>query len=709
MSFEIEQFKPAIARVVASNEVNKTGTGFYIGNGYVVTALHVVSDFDKSRELIFAHSIILNFCTAKKETSARIVEGFWSQDDDWVVLQCEDSLIGIKPIEFVSINDYVQEKSLTWCSFGYPAITADENDGMAIRGEIELLEGKYDENPAIQLSCKQAGTGAPLNGLSGAPCIIDGKAIGLLRSQLLTSSVDGQMERKVFSVAGTAYATPTKMIIDWQANRGIAILSENWAPPNIVSQEFLIFLSQQEGQSGSITLRSVADKAYNQLGAITISKPFYQVAADIIASEQNMENCIKALCRAKVVVFDATGFEPAIMFLAGIRSVVKRGVTILSVGGDYALGDQINVPFNITDANIVAHSKKQNLSKMTPSVMLLASRIRRGLMDIKNIRYLDLPVYDVIRRLPPDQRGVIPDEEGVLVLCPFAKHDYLQFWEQNLKPALDNGLEELRQEDQRLVGKVASFGVSRSFELNSARIVTQAIYEAIRRFNTCVIDLTYWSANVLFELGVRLAVTPTDRRTVCIIETTLKFIDHPANWKDQMESFVKLFVSEQFIYDKDKDWVDEKAFSSAYSKTPTPISSKLLSGGVHSIVTYALDIENEPASRPVYQDLLDEAETFSKFAGQAGKSKPVSIFKGNQELVAKEEKAAFERLFAAWLYLYNRFKSSSDDILKSDREREICSLIVDALLERYISLLNDHEIESLGDMQDKIEEWKNHV
>src|SRR6516164_7067657 len=41
----------------------------------------------------------------------------------------------------------------------------------------------------------------------------------------------------------------------------------------------------------------------------------------------------------------------------------------------------------------------------------------------------------------------------------------------------------------------------------SPRLVGQRLYEAIRRSDMCIADWTLWRANVLYECGVRLAVT----------------------------------------------------------------------------------------------------------------------------------------------------------------------------------------------------------
>jgi tetratricopeptide (TPR) repeat protein len=81
----------------------------------------------------------------------------------------------------------------------------------------------------------------------------------------------------------------------------------------------------------------------------------------------------------------------------------------------------------------------------------------------------------------------------------------------------------------------------------------------------------------------------------------------------------------------------------------------VLGGSVHLAVERALDIRHEPAARPVYRELLDAAELFSRTPGKGGRSKPVGLFPGHEALPAREEEAEFERLLAAWYYLLHRY------------------------------------------------------
>jgi len=713
VTIDFERVKQAIARVTARDAIpggsEKTGTAFYIGGGYALTALHVIAD-TQAQPPEFLQSITLRFAGNSSPIAAKVSDGLWSVAGDWAVIECEIPP-DAAPIELGALP----QQGSAWLAFGYPEINAD---GMVMAGEVRdpLLRplaatGELPMQPVLQLFGKEAsaGMGARLHGFSGAPCLIDGKAVGILRSTLIEEIIDGRQQRLLFTQAGTIYATPAQSIVDWQADRRMAILPGSWAPPAVVAQDFVVLLSQREpndapkaGKPQQVPLRAVALQAYRNLKDRGLREPYFLNAAEVVSSEERLRQCVRALCNAKVVVFDATDFEPAIMFLAGIRAVVKRGVTLLSVGGDYALGKELSIPFNITDANIVAHSREQNRSMIANSVTLLTQRIAGGLDAIRSPQYLDLPVYDAIRRLPAERRGIIPSTEGVLVLCPFDK-SYAAFWEENLKQALAGELEKLRKD--RGVTQPASFGVSRSFELNSPRLVTHAIYEAIRRLQWCVIDLSDWSANVLFELGVRLAAS--GQRTVCIIDGAWDQKVR-AEWLPQCRSIEALFVTDALKYDAAQTWEGQAAFSNAYGPDALPPASALLDGGLHALVERALDVDGEPASRPAFLELQDQAAMFSRDPGAGGRSKPVGLFPGNAELVQREETAEFERLLAAWLYISNRY--APGEILESAMIRDAVYAVIQALFERHAGRLSDSLEGALSKMWDQIDEWsRQHV
>lgn len=203
---------------------------------------------------------------------------------------------------------------------------------------------------------------------------MDGKALGILRATLVEEVVDGARRRLLHTVAGKVWASPARSGVNWQTGKR---LPGGWSPDDRERTDFLLFLSSSEGKYKE--LEPVANAAQEILNN-EVGPPLARAAADAFKTREILLDTVRALCRARVVVFDATGFEPATMVLLGIRSVVKRGITVLSVGKDYALGGNLDVPFNVRDANIVAHSEEQS---KPPPVDLLAGRIQRALRKLQ--------------------------------------------------------------------------------------------------------------------------------------------------------------------------------------------------------------------------------------------------------------------------------------------------------------------------------------
>lgn len=670
MSVDWERIKAAVAKVAAgSGDARVTGTAFYIGGGFALTALHVVAETDALVDPSpprFLTPITLTF-TGGATTGATVSAGFWDLGSDWAVLECA-SAPAVTPLEL----RWDAPQGTEWKAFGYPGESAGEaRDGETIGGQVRDEAKNLAGVKALQLFCDEAaaGLGARLHGFSGAPCLVDGKVAGLLRSTLTEEVIDGKRVTNIFTKAGTVFACRACAIVEFQIANGRSRLTGAWAAPDITGRHFVVLLSSSEGRYRK--LEGVARKAQEKLTQV-IERPHTVPVSRAFESPGAFLSVVATLCRAKVVVFDATGFEPAIMLLAGIRSVVSRGVTILSVGNDYSLGDPLQVPFNVTDANIVAHSQRQAERKPDP-VDLLASRIRRGLKELESSSYVDNPVYESIRRLPAERRGLIPRDEGVLVLCPFEDDYNAKIWNLRLQDALKHQWDRLRPENSP--ARPESLGVARSFELNSPRLVTQALYENIRRAQACIVDLTLWSENVLFELGVRLAANREG--TSCLLAKN--WTEPDSGRRAQCEQIVALFVDPDGFYDPAADWLDEEAYAKAYGPDAVLSSRTLADGTVHRAIAAALDVSNEPASRTVYADLIDAAALFGKVQG--GNAKPVGLYPGNLLLTASEDAAEFDRLLTAWFYLYHMVPHQAE--LVTDQARRATEHITVTLLERH--------------------------
>lgn len=191
--------RAAIARIDildATGASISRGTGTLVAPGLVVTALHVVA-FRKSETLTpKGASIRLTF--PGFTTVGAIVSDGWDAKDDWALIELAQEA-PMKPMPLAALT----ESSREWQSYGYP--DAQQADGMLVNGTVALCEGQFEGVPAHQLYCNQAasGGGGMVKGLSGAPVIIDGKLIGIMRSALM------QQDR---TEMGTLYACPVRAI-----------------------------------------------------------------------------------------------------------------------------------------------------------------------------------------------------------------------------------------------------------------------------------------------------------------------------------------------------------------------------------------------------------------------------------------------------------------------------------------------------------------
>jgi tetratricopeptide (TPR) repeat protein len=661
---DLATIKRSVGKVLSAG--NRVGTAFSVGDKFVVTALHVVAETGSGRPA-FRQALAVQF--AGEPIPASVVEGFWDAAGDWAVLECATA----PGVPALTRRLAVKAKE-AWDAYGFPDI---QPEGKTFSGEVRDPGATFRSTTAIELYCADvAGLGARMHGASGAPCFVDGEIVGLFRSTLIQKLVDGEGRVQIFTAASTVYACAASAIVDWQANRGRAILSGTWAPARIATQDFVVFLSEAE-KTNPYTLKPRVDRAFKLLKDTGLSAPEFQSAAAATRSEETLLDAVRALCHAQAVVFDATDFEPAIMLLAGIRSVVRRGVTILSIGGKYSLGSQVDIPFNVTDANVVAHSQEQDDQlEGRDSIALLVRRLRGGLQEVRSPYYLDLPVYDALRRLPPERRGIIASGEGVLVLCSFNETYVKDVWKLRLRPALRYNLERLQQ-DLKRPPESSDLGVARSLDISSARLVSQALFETIRRAQSCVADLTLWPANVLFELGVRLAASK--EATACLIDSRWEGTVKPS-WLESCRSLVSMLVPETHRYDSTKGWAEDEAFDKAFG--PGALAGTgVLGGSVHAAVERALDLRHEPAARPVYRELLDAAELFSRTPGKGGRSKPVGLFPGHEALPAREEEAEFERLLAAWFYLLHRYTPT--DRAAGGQVAEAAATIAQSLSQRH--------------------------
>jgi hypothetical protein len=424
---------------------------------------------------------------------------------------------------------------------------------------------------------------------------------------------------------------------------------------------------------------------------------FFRVPLCVSSAEQ-YENAVLGMCRAEIVVFDVTNFEPAVMLLMGIRSVVRRGVTISSAGGDYVVGNTLEFPFNIKEVNVISHSTRQ--IKRSEPIDLIGRRVVEGFKQLATLpNYLDLPAFDAIRNLPPDpkERKLIDYRHQVLVLCPFSEKYESKNWENNLKrflPVYSRDEENDRDAE-----------IHRTLDMKSPRLVAQSLYEEIRRVEMCVVDWTEWRPNVFFELGVRLAANGLD--PVCIVEDSHrvpgekppasadKEAAHAVGVGEQRARLLELFDPIPYTCSPGGDMGAYRRMVERHKQIVTAEelpgrAGKLAYGFTYRTIATRIDWRVEAGSKPVYKELATAADMLSSpEVDSVGIS--MILYPSNRDLVERTERGALERRLAAWYYLDNRYDWK--EIISSSERQEYYETLGDQLVSYILgSGLEDYEI-----------------
>lgn len=168
---------PGAARRIARLSVaggKRRGTGFAIDARHLLTAFHVVGH--RPTGALEPGPITVAFQDDEDParwvtTTAAVVPGEHDARDDWAVLACAADVPDAAPIALARPRAGYGDP---WRSFGYPGPAADP--GKHFDGDITAHE------PTLQIFCKQSHQDARVPGLSGAPCLVGGRAIGLIVS-----------------------------------------------------------------------------------------------------------------------------------------------------------------------------------------------------------------------------------------------------------------------------------------------------------------------------------------------------------------------------------------------------------------------------------------------------------------------------------------------------------------------------------------------
>jgi hypothetical protein len=361
--------------------------------------------------------------------------------------------------------------------------------------------------------------------------------------------------------------------------------------------------------------------------------PEHLRVAEVLSSPALYERAIRALCSSEIAVFDLTGHQSAVMLLLGVRSAVRRGITVVVSQDERTL-----LPFNVVALNPVrTHSRD-----LVDDLAIALESGFAGLVGAGD-RYLDLPAYDPVRALGEDHRIRRPETE-ILMLRWFDEQYGDKIGDQIVR--------------SHLADTFKASNIITVLDSRSPQLVDQRLYAAIRRTRLCVVDWTGSRPNVFFETGVRLAVSDHQPIFVLCEKRPTKWASKKGNspwptaadpWIPQLE---QLFGLTRFKPERPEPL--ETRFA-AYKKDPVGSArGALLSPGrTYAVVSEAIDRAREPGGQTLESFLLGRANLLA--GPHAVEEGEVPVLYGN---VLKEQvrNAAVEHTLAAWYYYLGRHK-----------------------------------------------------
>lgn len=204
-------FRRAIARLTAKGPGGPVrGTAFLVDPEHALTALHCVADRRAATLMPYAE-IRLDF--AGHGTTATVVPDCADARADFALLRLATPPPGVRPLPVAELLQQSLDEApeTDWRTLGFPDA---KPDGIEVVGRVRSAEAAVEGVAALQLFSEEAaaGTGAPLSGLSGAPVIVDGAVVGLLRWATLDST--GR------SVAGSLFACPLRLVREGLSRAG---------------------------------------------------------------------------------------------------------------------------------------------------------------------------------------------------------------------------------------------------------------------------------------------------------------------------------------------------------------------------------------------------------------------------------------------------------------------------------------------------------
>ncbi len=215
----------AIARITVGGE---RGTGFLVStDGLVLTAFHVVADLDQSKApdqpAWRAGPISIRFGNPNNgdvwvpdNGTAERVEGGYSIDDDWALLRVGiPAGVQVRPLMLAQFTEPRAERTFT--TFGFPV--PEQDIGGEYSGTVGVWQDRLVQLTSPEIVAADKG-GTRLGGISGAPCMVGGRVVGMVLKSL--ANVAGQAQKAVLFIRPIALAVRGReAAVDWDDGKPV--------------------------------------------------------------------------------------------------------------------------------------------------------------------------------------------------------------------------------------------------------------------------------------------------------------------------------------------------------------------------------------------------------------------------------------------------------------------------------------------------------
>lgn len=399
---------------------------------------------------------------------------------------------------------------------------------------------------------------------------------------------------------------------------------------------------------------------------------------DALSNWGSLANVVAKLCRADICAFDLTDWDVGAIFLLGIRSVVRRGITICSTDGmeHPSLGP---VPFNLQLLNITPHGSNE-------AARHVAEKVVAGFSEISSLPgYLDLPSYDSVRQigyLSPNRRN-ITCEKGVLVLCSFEQEFTKSHWNYFKNDFCGNLRRHLRYKKVTLERDRPE--IYRLLDIVTPRLIAQKLFESIRLTDMCLIDWTGMRPNVVFEAGVRMAVNQLG--AVHVIDASHQNLSNTAS----QHALINLF--KPINYNANRRSSDDESIQkmielfeansenhNAWLRKKLSSSSTVGVNVIYETAGHYLDLDNDLSARHLIDQMVREADFMDASDKQSEGGSPLLYWDVNDSIKSRVADAAAEKRLAAWFYMTKRWTAIE---IASDPSRRAHFNILAALVEKW--------------------------